>query len=112
MFLQPTRSRPAAENLSAVAKAVGLEPRSRVHPTALQDRIQFVARSTRDLDRGDGFDLITACDCVHDFSAPHRTLGEIARVAEAGGDALRCGNQRGRSIQLRRCITASACSIT
>jgi 2-polyprenyl-3-methyl-5-hydroxy-6-metoxy-1,4-benzoquinol methylase len=51
----------------------------------LQDRIQFVVRSTCDLDRGDGFDLITACDCVHDFSAPHQTLGELRALLKPEG---------------------------
>jgi ubiquinone/menaquinone biosynthesis C-methylase UbiE len=83
----------------AIAKAfpkcevVGLDPdpesirqaREAAAKEGLQDRIQFVARSTRDLDRGDGFDLITACDCVHDFSAPHRTLGELRALLKPEG---------------------------
>jgi 2-polyprenyl-3-methyl-5-hydroxy-6-metoxy-1,4-benzoquinol methylase len=72
---------------------VGLEPdpesirqaREAAAKEGLQHRIQFVARSTRDLDRGDGFDLITACDCVHDFSAPHRTLGELRALLKPEG---------------------------
>lgn len=51
----------------------------------VQDRIRFVAKNTRDHDRDDGFDLITACDCVHDFSAPHRTLGELRSLLKPEG---------------------------
>lgn len=39
--------------------------------------IEFVKGTTGDLKRNGGFDLITACDCVHDFSEPGRTLKEI-----------------------------------
>src|SRR3972149_1515911 len=49
------------------------------------DRIRFVAKTTRELDRDEGFDLITACDCVHDFSAPDRTLGEMRRLLKPEG---------------------------
>ena len=83
----------------AIAKAfpechvVGLDPdlesirqaREAAAKEGLQDRIQFVARTTRDLDRGDGFDLITACDCVHDFSAPDRTLSELHALLKPEG---------------------------
>jgi len=44
------------------------------------ERITFVAGTTRDFDGDSGFDLITACDCVHDFAAPERTLEEIRKL--------------------------------
>lgn len=53
--------------------------------SGLQGRIQFVAATTRQLDRGDGFDLIAACDCVHDFSEPRRTLGELRQLLKPEG---------------------------
>ena len=31
--------------------------------------------------KGEGFDLITACDCVHDFSAPGRTFWESCVIS-------------------------------
>jgi ubiquinone/menaquinone biosynthesis C-methylase UbiE len=83
----------------AIAKAfpecevVGLDPdqvsirqaREAAAKEGLQNRIRFVATTTRDLDRGEGFDLVTACDCVHDFSAPHRTLGELRALLKPEG---------------------------
>lgn len=83
----------------AIAKAfpkcevVGLDPdpgsikkaRETATDAGVQDHIRFVSKTTSDLDRGDGFDLITACDCVHDFSAPHRTLAEIRALLKPDG---------------------------
>ena len=51
----------------------------------LGDRIQFIANITSELERGEGFDLITACDCVHDFSAPGKTLGELRHLLKPDG---------------------------
>ncbi|MBZ0146256.1 MAG: class I SAM-dependent methyltransferase, partial [Pseudorhodoplanes sp.] len=72
---------------------VGLDPDSesirKARETAASagvgDRIRFVAKTTRELDRNEGFDLITACDCVHDLSAPDRTLGEMRRLLKPEG---------------------------
>lgn len=83
----------------AIAKAfpkceiVGLDPDSesirKARETAASagvgDRIRFVAKTTRELDRNEGFDLVTACDCVHDFSAPDRTLGEMRKLLKPEG---------------------------
>ena len=41
--------------------------------------------STGDLDASERFDLITACDCIHDFAAPERTLQEIHGLLEPQG---------------------------
>jgi len=51
----------------------------------LQDRIQFVAKTTSDLDRSNDFDLITACDCVHEFSALQKTLSELRAFLKPEG---------------------------
>ena len=40
----------------------------------LSGRVRFIAGSPGDLAAEGGFDLITACDCVHDFAAPVDTL--------------------------------------
>ena len=48
-------------------------------------RVRFVAESTTSFDGGEGFDLITACDCMHDFATPGRTLREIRRLLKPGG---------------------------
>lgn len=51
---------------NASAEAVGMT-----------DRVRFLAQGISDLDPADGFDLITACDCIHDFAAPIEILREI-----------------------------------
>ncbi|KAB2917786.1 MAG: methyltransferase domain-containing protein [Hyphomicrobiaceae bacterium] len=51
----------------------------------LGGRMQFVAKTTDTLERGAGFDLITACDCVHDFSAPGKTLAELRHLVKPDG---------------------------
>jgi 2-polyprenyl-3-methyl-5-hydroxy-6-metoxy-1,4-benzoquinol methylase len=74
-------------------EVVGLDPDSEsirkacgtAASAGVQGRICFVAKTTRDLERDDGFDLITARDCVHDFSAPHRTLSEQRALLESEG---------------------------
>lgn len=51
----------------------------------VQDHVRFLARRTGDIERGAGFDLITACDCIHDFARPVETLSEIRGLLKAGG---------------------------
>ena len=83
----------------AIAKAfpkcevVGLDPnpesirkaRETAASAGVAGCIRFVAKTTRELDRNGGFDLITACDCVHDFSTPERTLSEIRTLLKPEG---------------------------
>jgi SAM-dependent methyltransferase len=84
---------------AAIAKAfpkcevVGLDPdaetikqaRAAATGAGLGDRIQFIANATDELKRGEGFDLITACDCIHDFSAQGKTLGELRHLVKPDG---------------------------
>jgi len=51
----------------------------------LSERIRFIAKTTTEFEPGDGFDLITACDCVHDFTAPQQTLDEIRSLLKSDG---------------------------
>lgn len=51
----------------------------------LDDRLRFVAATLGSLDAGGGFDLITACDCIHDFARPLETLGEIRQLLKPDG---------------------------
>jgi 2-polyprenyl-3-methyl-5-hydroxy-6-metoxy-1,4-benzoquinol methylase len=53
----------------------------------LSGRVRFLARSTGELGSEEKFDLITACDCVHDFAAPVETLKEM-RGLLAGWSSL------------------------
>lgn len=71
-------------------EVVGLDPdpasiqRARATAGAV-GRVRFVAASTSTFDGDDGFDLITACDCIHDLAAPTRVLGEVKRLLKPGG---------------------------
>jgi 2-polyprenyl-3-methyl-5-hydroxy-6-metoxy-1,4-benzoquinol methylase len=47
--------------------------------------LSFLAQTTRELAAAGGFDLITACDCVHDFAAPEQTLGEVRALLKPEG---------------------------
>lgn len=83
----------------AIAKAfpkcevLGLDPdpesigkaRANAASAGVGDRVHFEEKTSRDLDPAGGFDLITACDCVHDFAAPHRTLGEMRKLLKPEG---------------------------
>ncbi len=51
----------------------------------LANRICFLAGTTEDLDSPDSFDLITACDCIHDFAAPHTTLRKLRALLKPEG---------------------------
>jgi hypothetical protein len=49
------------------------------------ERIRFVAGTTADLPREEGFDLITACDVIHDFAKPQETLRRIGALLKPEG---------------------------
>lgn len=51
----------------------------------LAGRVRFVAEPVSELEAGEGFDLITACDCIHDFSAPDATLRDMRRLLKKDG---------------------------
>jgi ubiquinone/menaquinone biosynthesis C-methylase UbiE len=51
-------------------------------------RIRFVAKTVDKLERDDGFDLITACDCIHDFVEPHKTLSVLRALVKEDGALL------------------------
>jgi ubiquinone/menaquinone biosynthesis C-methylase UbiE len=54
----------------------------------LSARVRFLAGSTGELGSEGKFDLITACDCVHDFAAPLETLKEIRGLLKSDGVLL------------------------
>jgi len=47
--------------------------------------LSFAVQTTRDLPPNEGFDLILACDCVHDFATPQATLGEMRALLKPDG---------------------------
>jgi len=75
------------------ATVVGLDPdresirqaEAAAADAGLAGRISFVAANTGNLDGGEGFDLITACDCIHDFAAPQLTLKQIRALLKPDG---------------------------
>jgi 2-polyprenyl-3-methyl-5-hydroxy-6-metoxy-1,4-benzoquinol methylase len=75
------------------ATVVGLDPdresirqaEATAAEAGLSDRVSFVAAHTGDLAGSEGFDLITACDCIHDFAAPQPTLKEIRALLKPDG---------------------------
>ena len=84
---------------AAIAKAfpnsevIGLDPdensvaraRAAAAAAGIGANLSFVAQTTASLAGNGGFDLITACDCVHDFAAPQATLGEIRALLKPDG---------------------------
>jgi 2-polyprenyl-3-methyl-5-hydroxy-6-metoxy-1,4-benzoquinol methylase len=60
----------------------------------LANRICFLAGTTEDLDPPDGFDLITACDCIHDFAEPHSTLRKLRELLKPDGTLFILGPSR------------------
>ncbi len=75
------------------ATVVGLDPdresirqaEAAAAEAGLSARVSFVAATTGNLDAGEGFDLITACDCIHDFAAPQLTLKQIRTLLKPEG---------------------------
>ena len=51
-------------------------------------RVRFIAKTAEELERGDGFDLITACDCIHDFADPQKTLSALRALVKSDGVLL------------------------
>lgn len=66
--------RESIRQASAAAGEAGLGP-----------RVRFLAHTVAELGSEEQYDLVTACDCVHDFSAPVETLADIrARLKPDG----------------------------
>ncbi len=48
-------------------------------------RVRFMAQTAAQTDPDGGFDLVTLFDCLHDFAAPEKTLGDIRRLLKPDG---------------------------
>ncbi len=74
-------------------EVIGLDPdaesirqaRQAAREAGLGERISFVAETSASYRDSAGFDLIAACDCIHDFAAPEQTLAEIRALLRPGG---------------------------
>jgi SAM-dependent methyltransferase len=51
----------------------------------VQTRVRCAVTAADQVERGDGFDLITACDCVHDFAKPVETLKSLGALLKPDG---------------------------
>jgi 2-polyprenyl-3-methyl-5-hydroxy-6-metoxy-1,4-benzoquinol methylase len=69
------------------ADIVGIDPdeASIARARALHARVRFIATTTGALERGEGFDLVTLCDCVHDLAEPVATLREVRALLKPDG---------------------------
>jgi len=75
------------------AEIVGIDPDAesiRLAKTAaksagFEGRIRFLAQRSGEIERGEGFDLITICDCVHDLAEPVATLNEVRKLLKPDG---------------------------
>ena len=70
------------------AEIVGIDPDAesiRRARAAGAKGIRFEVKTAAQLERGEGFDLITLCDCLHDLSAPVATLQEVRELLKLEG---------------------------
>lgn len=71
---------PDRESIRQADAAAGAE--------GMSARVRFLSLGTGELGSEGTFDLITACDCVHDFAAPLETLKEIRALLKPDGVLL------------------------
>jgi 2-polyprenyl-3-methyl-5-hydroxy-6-metoxy-1,4-benzoquinol methylase len=87
------RASTAIAKAFAKAEVIGLDPdansvaraRALAASAGAGPNLSFAVQTTRDLPANGGFDLIIACDCVHDFAAPQATLREIRALLKPDG---------------------------
>jgi 2-polyprenyl-3-methyl-5-hydroxy-6-metoxy-1,4-benzoquinol methylase len=69
------------------ARITGIDPDAESIRRAreLSSRVDFQATTTARMERGEGFDLVTLCDCVHDLAEPVQTLREVRALLKPDG---------------------------
>ena len=70
------------------AEVVGIDPHAesiRRAKAAAPAGVRFEAKTTKEMERGAGFDLVTICDCIHDLAEPVQVLKEIRALLKPGG---------------------------
>ena len=65
------------------AEVIGIDPDAQSIARATGAR--FLVKTTAQMERGNGFDLITLCDVLHDLAEPHKTLEEIRALLKPHG---------------------------
>ena len=71
------------------ARVFGIDPDARsierARAAAAGMNIAFEVTTTERFAPGEGFDLITICDCIHDLAEPVKTLREVRALLKPGG---------------------------
>ena len=65
------------------AEVIGIDPDAA--SIARAKGAKFLVKTTAEMDRGAGFDLITLCDVLHDLAEPLKTLEEIRALLKPEG---------------------------
>ncbi len=65
------------------AEVIGIDPDAESISRARGAK--FLVKTTADMERGEGFDLISLCDVLHDLAEPLKVLREIRALLKAGG---------------------------
>jgi 2-polyprenyl-3-methyl-5-hydroxy-6-metoxy-1,4-benzoquinol methylase len=69
------------------AEVIGIDPHAESIRRAKEAsaEMNFFVKTTAEMPRGEGFDLITLCDALHDLAEPKKTLEEIRALLKPGG---------------------------
>jgi ubiquinone/menaquinone biosynthesis C-methylase UbiE len=69
------------------AEIIGIDPdaESIRRARAAAPEMKFQVKTTAEMERGAGFDLITLCDALHDLAEPVKTLEEIRALLKPEG---------------------------
>ena len=65
------------------AEVIGIDPDAQ--SIARATGAEFMVKTTAQMERGEGFDLITLCDVLHDLAEPQSTLEEIRALLKPDG---------------------------
>ena len=65
------------------AEVIGIDPDAQ--SIARATGAKFMVKTTAQMERGQGFDLITLCDVLHDLAEPQKTLEEIRALLKPDG---------------------------
>jgi 2-polyprenyl-3-methyl-5-hydroxy-6-metoxy-1,4-benzoquinol methylase len=65
------------------AEVIGIDPDAQ--SIARATGAKFMMKTTAQMERGEGFDLITLCDVLHDLAEPQDTLEEIRALLKPDG---------------------------
>ncbi|HWP27144.1 MAG TPA: class I SAM-dependent methyltransferase [Xanthobacteraceae bacterium] len=80
------RTFPSCEVVAVDIDAASIErAKAAAGNEGLNGRIRFLATTAGELDQSLPFDLIIACDCIHDLSSPQQTLSALRELLKPDG---------------------------